>query len=137
DDAAAAYSRAVHDDRAHPDERVVLKRATVQDHIVADRAVGAYRERKAGGGVSGAIVLHVGAFADLDPLIVTAQHCAEPDAGRVQKAHLSYRGGCVRDEIISVSGEFRPLPVEFVNRHGKKASVGGDLGTAAGAGSSE
>src|SRR2546423_6153443 len=78
DDAAAAYSRTVHDDRAHPDERVVFKRATVQDHIVADRAVAADRERKAGVGVAGGIVLHVGALADLDPLIVAAQHPAEP-----------------------------------------------------------
>src|SRR4051794_37359735 len=68
DDAAAAYPRAVHDDGAHSDQRVVFKRATVQDHVVADRAVAADRQRKAGVGVAGAIVLHVGAFADLDPL---------------------------------------------------------------------
>ena len=83
------------------------------------------------------IVLHVGAFADLDPLIVAAQHRAEPDAGRVQKAHLADHDGGIRDEIVSVRGEFRPLSVEFVDRHSKKVSVTGDLGIAAGAGSSE
>ena len=137
DDAAAAYPRAVHDDRAHPDQRVVFKRATVQDDIVADGAVVADRQRKAAVGVAGAIVLHVGAFADLDPLIVAAQHRAEPHAGRIQKAHLADHDGGICDEIISVCGEFRSLSVEFVDRHSKKVSVDGDLGTAAGAGSSE
>src|SRR6266540_3955133 len=123
DDAAAAYSRTVHDDRAHPDERVVFKRATVHDHIVADRAVAADRERKAGVGVAGGIVLHVGAFADLDPFIVAAQHRAEPHAGRIQKAHLADHDGGICDEIVSVSGEFRPLSVEFIDRHSKRSPL--------------
>ena len=42
----AADARAVHDDRAHSDQRIVFKRATMQDHIVAGGAVRADRERK-------------------------------------------------------------------------------------------
>ena len=92
---------------------------------------------KAGIGVAGGIVLHVGAFADLDPLIVAAQHRAEPHAGRILEAHLADHDRGIRDEIVSVRGKIGPLPVEFVDRHRKKVSVRGDLGIAAGAGSSE
>jgi hypothetical protein len=53
----------------------------VQDDVVADGHVLADQQREAGIGVAGRIVLDVGALADLDPLIVTAQHRAEPDGG--------------------------------------------------------
>src|SRR5439155_26571865 len=121
----------------HSYQRTVLERAAVQDDLVADGSVLADRERKAAVGVAGRIVLHVGAFADLDPLVVAAQHRAEPHAGRIQKAHLADHGSGICDEIVSVSGEFRPLSVKFVDRHSNKVSVNGDLCTAAGAGSSE
>src|ERR1700730_5829826 len=89
DDAAAADLRTVHHDRTHPDQRAVLERATVQDDVVTDRAVLSDHKRKDAVGVAGGIVLHIGPFADPDPLIVAAQHRAEPDAGRVLEAHLA------------------------------------------------
>src|SRR5262249_27413060 len=61
DDAAAPDQCAVQHDRAHADQRGVLDRATVQDGVVADGAVLSDRERKAGIGMAGAIVLDVGA----------------------------------------------------------------------------
>ena len=80
DDAAAADFRAVHDDRTHPDQRAILEGAAVQDDVVTDRAVLADGQRKSLVGVAGRVVLHIGALADLDPLIVAAQDRAEPDA---------------------------------------------------------
>src|SRR5690242_5613946 len=64
DDAAAADVRTVHDDRSHADQRIVLDRATMQDHVVADGAILADTERKAGIDMTGRIVLDVGALAD-------------------------------------------------------------------------
>src|SRR5260221_5052238 len=109
----------------------------MQDDVVADRAVLADRERKAAVGMAGRIVLHIGAFADLDPLIVAAQHRAEPDAGLLQKPHLADDIGGLRNEVITACRKVWSLAVEFVDRHSKKVSIHGDLGMAAGAGSSE
>jgi len=79
-DTAAADPGTVHDNRTHPDQRAIFERAAVQDHVVADRAILSDRQRKATIGVTGRIVLHIGIFADLDPLVVAAQYRAEPDA---------------------------------------------------------
>jgi len=82
------------------------------------------------------IILHVRAFADLDPFIVAAQHRAEPDARRTQQAHLADHGRGVGDEEIAVGGQFGPLPVEFVDGHQNLLSDG-DLGMMVGAFSSK
>ena len=59
----------------------VADRAAVQHDVVADHAIGADGQRKAGIGVQRGIVLDLRALAELDPLVVAAQHRAEPDAG--------------------------------------------------------
>ena len=73
-------------------------------------------------GVAGAIVLDVGALAELDPFVVAAQHRAEPDAGALLQSHLADHGCGVGDEKIAVGGKIGPLPVEFVDRHALKVS---------------
>src|SRR6516162_9704533 len=117
DDAAPADPRAVQHDRAHADQRAILDRAAMQDGIVANSAVLSDRERKAGIGVAGRAVLHIRAFADLDPLIVAAHHRTEPDAGAWLQAHLADYARGLSDEIVAVGGKVGSLPVEFVDRH--------------------
>src|SRR5262249_50821566 len=94
-----------------------------------DGAVLSDRERKAGIGVTDAVVLDVGALAELDPFIVAAQHRTEPDAGAALQAYLADDSRGIGDEIIAVGGKIGPLPVQFVDRHAK-SPFGGDLGTA-------
>jgi hypothetical protein len=53
----------------------------MQNDAMADRAVRPDDERKAHVGVENAVLLNIGAGADRDPLIVAAQHAAEPDIG--------------------------------------------------------
>ncbi len=84
---------------------------------MTNRTIRSDRQRKAHVGVAGRIVLDVGAFADLDPFIVTAQHRAEPHAGAAEQANLADQGRGISDKIIAVRGEFRALPVKFVNGH--------------------
>src|SRR4051812_47202633 len=72
--------------------------------------------------MAGRIVLHVGILADLDPLIVAAQHRAEPYAGGILEPDAADHRGGVGDEIVSVAGKSGRLPVEFVDRHAAKIS---------------
>src|SRR5258708_576245 len=72
DDAAAADPGAVHDDRTHPDQRVLLERTAVQDDVMADRAILPDRQRKTHIGVAGPIVRHIIAFARSHPLALAA-----------------------------------------------------------------
>jgi hypothetical protein len=123
DNAAAADPRPIHDNRAHPDQRAVLDRATVQDDVVTNRAVLPDRQRKTPIGVAGRIVLHVGVLTDLDPLVVAAEHRAEPYARLAVQAHLADDGGRLGNEIMAVSGELGPLPVKPVDRHKVSVSV--------------
>src|SRR4029450_9509603 len=117
DDGTAADRCTVHDDRAHADETIIFQRAAVQDDVVADGDVLADGERVTGVGVTGRIVLNVGALAELDPLIIATQDRAEPDGGRLQEAHLADHDGSVGNEIASVLRKVGPLPVELVDRH--------------------
>ena len=117
DDAAAADLRAVHDDRAHADKSPVLKRAAVQDDVVADRAILSDYQRKAGIGMAGRIVLNVGILADLDPFVVAAQHRPEPHARGVMETDLADHRCRVGNEVVSAGGKFGRLPVECVDRH--------------------
>ena len=122
--------------RFYPFRDVLADRAAVQDHVMADRAVPADRQREAAVGVAGRIVLHVGAFADLDPFIVAAQHRAEPDARRTQEANLADDDGGVGNEVVSVRGQIGALSVQFVDRHACLLSAS-DIGTATNAFSSQ
>src|SRR5262249_20158727 len=98
-------------------QRAIVNRAAVQDDVVADGAVGADDERKAEIGVAGRAVLHVRAFADLDPFIVAAQDGAGPDPGAGPQPYAADHSRGLRDEIIAVGGKVGRLPVKLVNRH--------------------
>jgi len=72
---------AVQQDRTHPDENAVAKRAAVHDRAVADGHVVADRRRvRAAHDVDDGAVLHVRAPADADPVHVAAQDHVHPDA---------------------------------------------------------
>ena len=56
---------------------------------MADDAIRPDRHREAGIGVQRRVVLDLRALAELDPLVVAAQHRAEPDAGVELEPHLA------------------------------------------------
>src|SRR5436305_5615351 len=70
DQAIFSDPRAVEYDRAHADQAVRRDGATVQDHVVADDAVVADFERKAGVCVQHRVVLNLRSLAKLDSLVV-------------------------------------------------------------------
>ncbi len=81
---------AVHDRRAHADQARVLHRAAVQHGAVADRDVGADRDREAAERVLRVVrdehqraVLDVRALADADAMRVAANDGGRPDRGIV------------------------------------------------------
>src|SRR5262249_52943570 len=65
--------RAVEHHRAHTDQAVRRDGAAVQDHVMADDAILADIEGKAGIGVQHRVVLDLRALAELDPFVVAAQ----------------------------------------------------------------
>src|SRR6476661_10588751 len=94
----------------------------MQDHVVSDRAILSDGQWKAHVGMAGCVILHIGVFADLDPLVVAAQHRAEPNAGAIEQANPADHRGSVGDEVVSVCREFGRLPVQFVDRHRSSVS---------------
>src|SRR6266853_4700511 len=85
--------------------------------VVTDGAILSDRQRKTHVGVAGRVVLHIGVFADFNPLIVAAQHRAEPHACRAQQADLADHGRSIGDEVVAVGGEFGRLPVKLIDCH--------------------
>src|ERR1700745_3003690 len=63
--------------------------------------------------------------ADLDPLIVAAQHGVEPDAGVGLEAHAPDHDGAVGDPIAAVGWQVRRLAIKLEDRHRRPSSLGG------------
>ncbi len=80
-------------------------------------------------------VLDVGAHADLDPLIVAAQHRAEPTEAPFSSAPCRSRQRCRQCRSFR-PGVDRVLPVELVDRH-ESLPLAGDISTPIKAFSSE
>src|SRR5262249_23573873 len=117
DQAVAADAGAVEHDRTHADQAVGRNGAAVQHDVVADDAVIADRQREAGIGVQRRIVLDLRALAELDPLVVAAQHRAEPDAGIALEAHAADHARALRDPVAAVGRQLRRHAVELEDRH--------------------
>nr|GFC58613.1 hypothetical protein [Tanacetum cinerariifolium] len=96
DDAVFADLRAVEDHRVDADERVVVDGAAMQHDVVADGHVLADGQRRPHVGVHDRAILHVAVLADVDQLVIPAQHGAEPDAGVGLKPDLADQGGAPR-----------------------------------------
>src|SRR5262249_26477410 len=93
-------------------------RTTVQHHVVTDHAAAADRKRKTRIGMQRRVVLDLGALADLDPLIVAAQHSAPPHADLGLEAHTADHDRGFGDPVLSVRREFRPFAGKLEYRHG-------------------
>ena len=119
DEAIPSDPRAVEHDRAHADEAVGRDAATVQDHIMADDAVLADLEGKARIGVQHRVVLDLGALAQLDPLVVPAQHRVEPDAGVGLEPHAPNDDGAIGDPITAIRRQLRRLAVKLEDCHSR------------------
>src|SRR4029450_3924062 len=79
DDALPADDGLVVNDDADADQRAVADRAAVQHRPMADGDVAADRERNSGVDVQDGAILDVGVVANLDRVVVGAQHGAGPD----------------------------------------------------------
>src|SRR5262245_14635792 len=106
----------VEQDRPHADQAVIADRAPVQHDVVADDAIGADHQGKAGIGVQRGIVLHLAALADLDPFVVAAQDRAEPNAGEGLEPHASDHRCILGDPAASVRRQLGGLTVKLVVR---------------------
>ncbi len=111
-----ADANAIEQDRAHADQAAFAHCGGMNDDAMADGDALADFHRLAGIGMDDALVLHIGIFADGDPVIVAAQHRAEPDAGAFLHPHAADQHRIGRDEAIGI--EFRHDPVNGVERHG-------------------
>jgi hypothetical protein len=61
------------------------------------------------------MILNVRVRPDCDPLVIAAQHRAEPDACTLQQSYVSDHNGVGRDPAII--GDLRLDAVQRVNRH--------------------
>src|SRR5262249_21161824 len=109
---------------AHADETLVADRAAVQHDVVADHAVVADHKRKARIGVQGGIVLNLASLAELDPLVVAAQHGAEPDAGMALEPHPPDQHSRVGHPIAAARRKLWLLAVELIDRHARAPRCG-------------
>ena len=87
--------------------------AAVQHHVVADDAIRADLEGKAGIGMQHRVVLDLRALAELDPLVVAAQHRVEPDAGVGLEPHAPDHDRAVGDPIAPVGRQVRRLAIKL------------------------
>ena len=78
---------------------------------LADDAILADGEGEAGVGVQRAIVLDLAPRADLDPLVIAAQHRAVPNADIGMEPHAPDDGGGLGDPIKAICRKLRSLPV--------------------------
>src|SRR5215831_2262840 len=115
DQTVAADPGAVEHDRAHADQAVIGDRAAVQNDVVADHAVVADDKRETRIGVQRRVVLDLRTFADLDPLVVAAQHRAEPDAGVDLEPHAPDHARALGNPMAGM--QIGPLAVELIDRH--------------------
>ena len=74
------------------------------------------RQRKSHIGMQDAAILHIAALADMDQLIIAAQHRAEPDAGLAVDPHLADQHGVGRDPTLAIGRQDRGDAVEFIDR---------------------
>src|SRR6201989_2716923 len=102
DQRARSDASAVEDHGAHPDERVVLDLAAVQDGVVADADAGTHPAGELRVDVDGDAVLDVGAEPDLDGLGLGAQRGAVPDAGPGGERYLPDDARVGRDPAFGV-----------------------------------
>src|SRR5262245_58173964 len=89
----------------------------MQDGLVADRAIAPDRQWRPHVGVKHAAVRDVAAFADMDELIVAAQHRAEPDTDIAVKLHLADHNRIGRDPIFILGRKLRKDTVKRIDRH--------------------
>jgi len=102
---------------AHPDQRVVAHRAGMQNDLVADRHIGAHRGGLSRIGMHDGVVLNVRILADGDPVLIAAQHRAEPDACAFQQAHLADDDRVRRDPVVAFRGKFGLPVAQRIDRH--------------------
>ena len=81
-------------------------------------------QRKPGIGVNRTVVLHIGIVADIDELVVAAQHRAEPDARVRAESNVADHLSAAGDVVLSVRRKLWRTPVQFINCH---ASLSSDL----------
>ena len=82
------------------DEAVITDRTAVQHGLVADRDTATDGERDAVIGVQHAAILYVGAFPDMDRIVVTAHDHVEPDTDVVFDDDAADDCGIVSDKPI-------------------------------------
>ena len=93
DDAVLTDSGAIEDHRIDADQTVIAHRTTVQHGVMANGHPSADIQWKAHVGVHHGTVLHIAVLADMNQLVVTAQHGVKPHAGtRLQFDLADQRG---------------------------------------------
>ncbi|EVT82979.1 hypothetical protein Z046_31235 [Pseudomonas aeruginosa VRFPA09] len=102
DDAVLADLRPIEDHRVDPYQAVVAHAATMQHGVVADGDALAEGQRIAHVGVHHRAVLDVAVLADMDQLVVAAQHRAKPDAGAGIQANLADHRCAGRDPAVGM-----------------------------------
>jgi hypothetical protein len=87
----------------------------MNDDAMANRDAAANMHRLSRIGVNDAMILHVRVLAHSDPVIVTAQHSAEPDARAFPQVYFSDQNRIRRDPaIIRNLGRHA---IQRINRH--------------------
>src|SRR5665811_1962541 len=87
---------AVEQNGAHADQAVITDTGAVDDHAVTDGDAASDGHGLSRIGVNDAMILHIRVRPDCDPVIVAAQHRAEPDACTLHHANFpdQHRIGC-------------------------------------------
>src|SRR5262249_29671315 len=108
---------AAQDRRAHTYQREIADGRGMHDDLVSDGDMGADNRWLAWISVDDGIVLHIRIFADLDPLIVAAEHGTEPDARMGSETYFADHT-CVRsDPVLILTRKFWTRVTKHVNRH--------------------
>ena len=77
--------------------------ATVEQDIMANGAIVPNRQREANVGVQGTVFLNIAVLTNLNPLIVTAQNTAEPNACPSLKAYLAHNDRARRHPSVGMN----------------------------------
>jgi len=117
DNAMRADPGAVEQRRSHADQTVVTHDGRMDDGTVTDRHAVAEHHRQPRIGVDHAIILHVRSFTDGDPVVVAAQHGAEPHARILEQPHPADQHRIRRDIVFAFGRQLGSDPINRIKRH--------------------
>src|SRR5690606_25971087 len=117
DKALLANHSTVEDNGANADQAATADLAPVQHDHVADGAIRTDNHWEAWIGMEHAAVLDIRARADLNWLVIPADHRIEPDAHILAEVNIANNNGILRYPVATLTRRRNAQPIELVEPH--------------------